>query len=377
MPARNGPPARLEISGGRRPPRRGVVMRRRLLALAVVIVVAVALWFVLSLFEPFKGPGHGRVQVTLPKRATVGDIATILKQDDVISSTFFFKLRTSLDGDSGKLRAGYYRLKLGMSYGAALQALTTQSGLAPSVDVTIIPGRSRRQVQAALKRSDIKGNYVHATLKSKFIDPAQYGAPKHTPTLEGFLWPDTYNLRRPVKIADLIQEQLAAFKREIATVNLKYAKSKNLTAYDVLKIASLISEESFKPSDGPKVASVIYNRLRENMDLGLDSTVAYATNNYGTLTEHDLASKSRWNTTNHAGLPPTPIDSPDLAAIQYAAHPAKTNYIYFINRVCGNGALRFTANYSQFLKWSAAWNAAIAEAEKNHGNAEFCKNGKP
>jgi UPF0755 protein len=353
------------------------VLRRRLLALVLVVVVAAALWFVLSLFEPLKGSGHGHVDVILPRHATVGEIGTILERDRVISSDFFFKLRASLDGDDGKLRAGYYRLKLGMSYGAALDALSTQSGLAPSVNVLIIPGRSRRQVQAALKRSGIKGNYVRATLRSKLLDPTEYGAPANTPTLEGFLWPDTYNLRRPVKIEDLIADQLTTFKREIASVNLSYAKSKNLTAYDVLKIASLIAEESFKPSDGPKVASVIYNRLREGMDLGLDSTVSYATNNYGTLTDRDLASKSPWNTTNHVGLPPTPIDSPDLAMIQYAAHPARTDYIYFINRVCGNGALRFTANYDLFLRWSAAWNAAVAKAERTHGNAEFCKNGRP
>jgi UPF0755 protein len=76
-------------------------------------------------------------------------------------------------------------------------------------------------------------------------------------------------------------------------------------------------------------------------------------------------------------LPPTPINSPDLPAINAAAHPAHTRYLYFINKVCGNGRLLFTASYNQFLHWSALWNAAIATAAKNHGNAEFCKGGKP
>jgi UPF0755 protein len=126
------------------------------------------------------------------------------------------------------------------------------------------------------------------------------------------------------------------------------------------------------PADGPKVASVIYNRLRLGMDLGLDSTVSYATGNYGTLTDKDLASRSPWNTTNHPGLPPTPIDNPDLQTIDWAAHPSKTDYTYFINRVCGNGGLRFTENYALFQKWSDAWNAAVAKAARDHGNAEFC-----
>ncbi len=225
--------------------------------------------------------------------------------------------------------------------------------------------------------AEITGNYLKATGRSTLLDPTQYGAPADTPSLEGFLWPDTYNLRKPVKIGPLVADQLAAFKQNFAQVNLGYAKSKNLTGYDVLKIASLLTAESMKAGDAPKVASVIYNRLRMGMDLGLDSTVSYATGNYGDLTEKDLQSKSPWNTTKHPGLPPTPINNPDLAAINAAAHPAKTDYVYFINKVCGNGALRFTASYSQFLHWSALWNAAVERAAKHHGSAEFCKGGKP
>jgi UPF0755 protein len=246
-----------------------------------------------------------------------------------------------------------------------------------TVNVTIIPGHSRRQVQRLLRESGIRGNYLRATRHSPLLDPRQYGAPRSTPYLEGFLWPDTYNLRKPVKVSALVADQLTAFKQNFSRVNLRYAKSKNLTPYDVLKIASLLTEESMKPRDAPRVASVIYNRLRLGMDLGLDSTVSYATGNYGVLTVKDLHSKSRWNTTNHPGLPPTPIDSPALAAINAAAHPAHTDYLYFINRVCGNGWLRFTSSYRQFLTWSADWNNAVAEANRNHGSPEFCKHGRP
>jgi UPF0755 protein len=249
--------------------------------------------------------------------------------------------------------------------------------VAPTVNVTIIPGHSRQQVQKLLHQSEIRGNYLKATERSTLLDPTQYGAPGNTPSLEGFLWPDTYNLHKPVKIGPLVADQLAAFKQNFARVNLGYAKSRNLTGYDVLKIASLLTAESMKPKDAPKVASVIYNRLRMGMDLGLDSTVSYATGNYGDLTEKDLQSKSPWNTTNHPGLPPTPINNPDLAAINAAAHPAKTDYVYFINKVCGNGALRFTASYDQFMHWSALWNAAVQKAAKHHGSPEFCKGGKP
>jgi UPF0755 protein len=351
-------------------------MLRRLAALLVLAAAFVLVWFLISLFQPFAGSGHGRVKVTIPAGSSVDQISSILERDHVISSGFFFNLAATIDGDRSKLRAGQYNMKLGMSYSSALDQLIAGPNIRYS-NVTIIPGRSRRQVQAVLRASGIKGNYMRATRRSRLLDPAAYGAPRGTPTLEGFLWPDTYNLRSPVKLSALVADQLTRFKQEFAKVHLGYARSKNLSAYDVLKIASLISEEAELRNDFPRAAAVIYNRLRLNMDLGLDSTVAYATGNYGTLTEKDLHSRSRWNTTNHSGLPPTPIDSPSLEAINAAAHPAHIGALYFINKVCGNGALRFTASYRQFLGWSAAWSSAVAKAARGHHNAEFCKGWKP
>jgi UPF0755 protein len=352
---------------------RNVFLIRRAIALAALAISIVVIWFLLSLFQPFAGSGHGRVQVTIPADSGASRIAALLERDGVISSSFFFKLRAGLDGDRDKLRAGTYVLQRGMSYSAVLAALTTVPAGPSTVNVLVIPGKSRVQEQAALRADGIDGNYVAQTLRSSLLDPTAYGAPKRIPSLEGFLWPDTYQLAKPVKIADLIADQLMSFKQEFAQVNLSYAKSKNLTAYDVLKIASLISEESMLPRDGPVVAAVIYNRLRLGIDLGLDSTVSYATGDYGTLTDAQLNSNSPWNTTNHRGLPPTPIDSPDLPDIEAAAHPAHTGYLYFINRVCGNGALRFTASYRQFDRWAAAWNAAVAKAQEHGGSPEFCK----
>ncbi|MGH2860529.1 MAG: endolytic transglycosylase MltG [Solirubrobacteraceae bacterium] len=351
-------------------------MLRRVVALVVLAAACALVWFLVSLFQPFTGSGHGRVKLTIPTGAGVSDIGSILQHDGVISSSFFFKLAATIDGDREKLHAGQYRMKLGMSYSSALDQLVAGPNIRYA-NVTIIPGRSRRQVQAQLRADGVKGNYVRATMRSSLLDPTRYGAPRSTPTLEGFLWPDTYNLRRPVKLSALVADQLGRFEQEFTKVKLGYAKSKNLTGYDVLKIASLISEEAMLKKDLPKAASVIYNRLRLTMDLGLDSTVAYATGNYGTLTEKDLHSRSPWNTTNRPGLPPTPIDSPDLAAINAAAHPAHTKDLYFINKVCGDGALRFTSNYSQFLHWSAQWNSAVAKAAHDHKDAEFCKGGKP
>ena len=168
-------------------------------------------------------------------------------------------------------------------------------------------------------------------------------------TLEGFLFPDTYDLVEPIKVSALVDDQLRTFKQQFARVNLNYARSRHLTPYDVLTIASLIQAEAATARDRPLVASVIYNRLANGMMLQFDSTTRYATGNYTRpLTVSQLHSSSPWNTHTHLGLPPTPIDSPGLAAIEAAAHPAHTNYLFFFTRPCGRGAV-YASTYSQFL----------------------------
>jgi UPF0755 protein len=352
------------------PRRRGGSRRVRLIFLAVftILVVGVIL-FLISLFQPFTGSGSGRVTLVIPGDSSSAEVGTLLKRDGVISSSFFFKLRVDLSGDH--FDAGTYTLAHGMSDGAVLKRLTRGPTLPVTENVTIIPGKSRYQLNELLRSQGVRGSYSRSTIRSSVLNPRAYGAPKSTPSLEGFLYPDTYQVRKPLTLATLVTDQLIRFKQEMGTVNLAFAKSKNLTAYDVLKIASLEDAEAALPSDLPKVASVIYNRLHLGMDLGLDTTAAYASKNYsGNLTSRQLNSASPWNTLNHRGLPPTPIDSPDVAAINAAAHPARTGYLYFIVKVCGNGALNFTANYEQFLTWSRQYSSSLAKrgAEKT----EFC-----
>ena len=127
----------------------------------------------------------------------------------------------------------------------------------------------------------------------------------------------------------------------------------------MLTIASLVQGEAATAHDEPLIASVIYNRLRRGMPLQLDATTRYATGNYTKpLTQAQLNSRSAYNTRNHKGLPPTPIDNPGLAAIQAAAHPANTNFLYFVAKVCGNGASVFESTYKQFQADAAKYQQA-------------------
>jgi UPF0755 protein len=235
-----------------------------------------------------------------------------------------------------------------MSYAAVLTALTKAPRAAPTSQLTISEGHTRQYVAALLHKQRIRGNYLAATRRSPLLDPHKYGAARNIPSLEGFLFPDTFTLVAPVKASALVSDQLRDFKRRFAGVNLRYARSKHLTPYDVLKVASLIEAEAASDKARPLIASVIYNRLADHMMLQFDSTTRYATGNFTKpLKVSQLQSGSPYNTHTHFGLPPTPIDSPGLAAIHAAAHPARTHYLYFFSKPCSNQSV-FATSYAQF-----------------------------
>ena len=335
---RSARPSRLRKWGG------------RFLAVLALALAVGAIWFLVELYQPFHGSPHGSVTVTIPPHSTSGEIGDQLARAGVVSSGFFFDLRATLAGERGDLRAGTYNLQQDMTYSKALKVLTTAPVGPPTTNITIIEGRTRAQINALLKAQGVKGSYFVATRHSPLINFAAYGAPRRTPDLEGFLFPDTYQLVEPISIPKLVTDQLNTFRSEWAQVNLGYARSRHLTPYDVLIIASMVQAEAATAHDRPLIASVIYNRLRLGMPLQIDATTRYATGNYTKpLTDAQLNSKSPYNTRIHKGLTPTPIDNPGLASIQAAAHPAQTNYLYFVVKPCGNGEQVFTSNYNQFL----------------------------
>ena len=339
---------------------------RRLVALGVLAFVVFAAWFLISLFQPFHGAGTASVTVSIPAGASGGTVGTLLADDGVVSSSFFFDLRSSLAGDSNKFRAGVYTLKHGMSYGAALSALTQQSGNGAVISLTIPEGDTRVQIAVLAHKAGLRGNYLTAsTPQAAHFSPQAYGAHKGVKSLEGFLFPATYYLYRHGWVSALVAKQLAAFKLYLAEVNMRYARSRNLTTYDVITIASIIERESQLQTDGSKVASVIYNRLAEGIELGLDTTLLYYLHNpKGGLTEHDLTLQTRYNTRNHYGLPPTPIANPGLQALLAAAHPAHDSYLYFVVKPNACGALAFSTNQTTFDQDVALYNAAV---KADHG----------
>jgi UPF0755 protein len=172
---------------------------------------------------------------------------------------------------------------------------------------------------------------------------------------EGFLFPATYDFFKNTPSKQLVSDQLDAFQENWTNVNLRYARRKNLTPYDVLIIASMIEKEAQAPRERPLVAAVIYNRLHARMALQIDATIRYGLDIPPTesLHESQLHDPNPYNTRVHTGLPPTPIANPGLASIQAAAHPAKVDYLYFVRKP-DKAHHFFTSSYTAFRNYADA-----------------------
>jgi len=195
-----------------------------------------------------------------------------------------------------------------------------------------------------------KDGYLRAV--DRAVAPSRFRKDVQRDSLEGFLFPASYEFTQKTTARELVADQIAAFKQRFRGVDLAYARSKNLTPYDVLIIASMIEEETAVPRERRLVAAVIYNRLRHRMPLGIDATIRYGLGIPGTqsLTKAALRSDSPFNTRNRPGLPPTPITNPGLASIRAAANPARNvDYLYYVRKP-NSLTHYFTANESDFLR---------------------------
>jgi cell division protein YceG involved in septum cleavage len=277
------------------------------------------------------------------------------------------------------------RLGVGIALGAVFLGIVAIAALAyrhfhrsapppvelHTVSVTVPEGYTRGQAAKLAKQDGLRGSYTKASVRSKYLDPARYGG-AGAKDLEGFLFPDTFELERHASAANLVQLQLEDFRRRIKGVDMAYARSKNLTVFDVVTIASMIEHEAALEKDRPLVAAVIYNRLHEGMPLGIDATTRFATGNYTRpLTESELAVESPYNTRTHAGLPPGPIDSPGLASIEAAAHPARVGYLYYVAKPGTCNGLAFSSTEAEFNadveRYDAAREAAGGNAPTSCG----------
>jgi len=368
------PPPPLEsprrVPSARRPPPRRPTRAprtrhwgRRIIALLALAAIGVALYAINATFQPFHGDGSGSVEVRIPDGADAGDIGDILAAKGVIDSSRFFVLNATVTGRRGGLRPGKYTLRQGMTNGQAIDALTKgpKVKVVKTTDITIPEGPSIKEEAPKIDKTSLTGSYAKATRTPQVLRAIRkLGAPKGGKTAEGFMFPATYTVVEGGPVKNLVAKQLAAYRDNFAKVDMRSAKRKNLTRYDVLIIASLIEREAQLDRERKLISSVIYNRLKAGTPLGIDATLRYELNMWDRpLRVSELERDTPYNTRTRRDLPPTPIGNPGLKSLQAAANPARTDYFYFVVKPCGNGAHSFTPDYDEFVRLESRYRAAL------------------
>jgi UPF0755 protein len=300
------------------------------------------------------GTGSVIVQVKPGEFACTQALEDTMVNAGVVASGTAFCDAAKNSANSSALQPGYFRLHKHMGAALAWKLLTNPQSRVQQ-GVVVPDGLPASKIIALLAKGTGKPvSQFQTVLKN---DVSQLGLPSWAKgKYEGFLYPATYDIQPGATPLSILKMMVAQFNTEVASLHLAAkAKAAGFTEQQVIVEASLLEGE-VHPNYYGDVARVIDNRLNQNMPLGLDSTVAYITGHYVyNLTKSDLNVKSLYNTFKHAGLPPGPIDSPDVAAIQAVLHPTEGvtphTWLYFVT-VDKAGKTDFTASYSQFLTWS-------------------------
>ena len=327
---------------------------RRIIALLALAAIGVALYTINATFQPFHGDGSGGVEVRIPDGADAGEIGDILAAKGVIDSSRFFVLNATVTGRRGGMRPGKYTLRQGMTNGQAIDALTKgpKVKVVKTTDITIPEGPSIKEEAPKIDKTSLTGGYAKATRTPQVLRAIRkLGAPKGTKTAEGFMFPATYTVVEGGPVKNLVAKQLAAYRDNFAKVDMRYAKRKNLTRYDVLIIASLIEREAQLDRERRLISSVIYNRLKAGTPLGIDATLRYELNMWDRpLRVSELERDTPYNTRTRRDLPPTPIGNPGLKSLQAAANPARTDYFFFVRKPGKSGEHAFSETDAEFQR---------------------------
>jgi UPF0755 protein len=342
----------------RRPPRRLPRIVGVLVVLVVLAVLAATAAYgvgqVRSHFgsaPDYAGAGTGSAVVQVKPGDTASDIALALIAKQVVKSSAAFRDAAANNPDSRSLQPGFYQLRQHMSAAAALTLLLDPAARVLG-RVTIPEGSTVNQTLALIAKNT---KIPLAELKQAAANPAALGLPAYARGhLEGFLFPATYEVQPGTSAVEALQMMVQRFAEAATSTGLVAgAQALGLTPYDVVISASLIERESRLADEYPKVARVVYNRLKKNMTLGIDAAILYGLGRTsGGLTQSDLARDTPYNNRVHTGLPPTAIASPGEVALQAALQPAQGDWLYYV-LADKSGRQLFTADYNVFLRQKA------------------------
>lgn len=332
-----------------------VKLSGQLLKVLVIVVLALVIIFItqrtISHFLDGGSSGDQTVIFTVNHNETVDEVAKNLEDQDLIQSATYFKLRIRLSNADANLKAGRFTLHQGMSVDQIIRALTTSE----NVEVVQVRFQEGWRTEEFADRLAQVGLISNADEFMKAIKDGQWNynflnSRPSNATLEGFLFPDTYEFRAGGSTEDIINTLLQTFDQKVPANLRAKADALGYNFYQVMAVASIVEREAVVAEERPIIASVYYNRLKEGMPLQADPTVQYAVGHPGDwwpeITQADIDKDIPYNTYRRPSLP-GPICNPSLASIEAALNPAQTDYLYFVAKGDGSGAHAFSKTYAE------------------------------
>lgn len=341
-------------------------MKKKILIACVLLFVSVFAILVLSylgvertISRPFNAADTRTVRFEIKAGQGAEAIAAELEKAGLIAGSDYLKIYLFEHEMGGDLKAGTYELSPSMTIAEMVEIFRTGArGLkANETQVVIAEGFSDDQILEALKKAGtVSAEESFAKLD---LDLSRYAFLADKPAaagLEGYLFPDTYNLFKDSALTDVAAKMLSNFDEKLTPEMRAEISRQNKTIFETLIMASIVEKESPDKEDMPDIAGVFYNRLAVNMPLQSDATINYVTNGGRPMpTGEDLETDSPFNTYKNPGLPPAPICNPGIEAIKAAINPRKNDYFYFLMPQDGTGTTIFSKTYDEHLRNKAKY----------------------
>ena len=328
---------------------RPVIILLVLIVVLAVIVVGVVRGCMMGSSRPLLTPGE-EVTIVIEEGASANSIGELLEEYGLVPRSSEFTEEVKREDAAANLKPGTYVFVGGTS----TAELVAQISEGPQQETVTIPEGKTVSATAELVDAATDGRISAddfmkcANNASNYQADYPFLADVYDNSLEGFLFPKTYEIAKDDTADTVVRKMLDQYKAEVADIDYEFAESKNLTTYDVLILASIVEREAAADVRA-EVSSVFYNRLSGGMQLQGDATTAYLVNGDPTPEDLENTAETPYNTQYNYGLPPGPICSPSLESIEAAAHPAKTDFLYFFFEPDENGDLQyyFSTDYDQ------------------------------
>jgi UPF0755 protein len=298
-----------------------------LLTSAVLLVFASLLWFFMAI-RPADPHASQVVSYDFKSGASVGSLASDLKDAGIIKNATAFTLLVAMKGLRADLQAGTYEFNPNNNASEIARQLA-EGRIA--VNKLVVPeGADIAKIKELASDAGISPGQFNEALKANYTSNFLAARPAGYASLEGYLFPDSYQVAKPPRPQAVVQMMLDTFAAKVSKADLvKSFAAQGLNLHQGLTLASIVEKEVSNPADRPMVAGVFFNRLKRGQRLETDPTIDYAAKLMGK--PFSLSLDSPYNTYRNGGLPPGPICSPGLSAMQAVGNPAKHDYYYFLS----------------------------------------------